>query len=49
MRRLFRPLWFLLALIFLIEAWIWDRLDPVVGWIVALVMSIREHRVSIVE
>ncbi|HUN11708.1 MAG TPA: hypothetical protein PLE50_05475 [Rhabdaerophilum sp.] len=35
MRRLLRPLWFLLALIFLVEAWIWDRLDPVVGWIVA--------------
>lgn len=35
MRRLLRPLWFLLALIFLVEAWIWDRLDPVVGWVVA--------------
>lgn len=35
MRRLLRPLWFLLALIFLLEAWIWERLDPAVGWIVA--------------
>lgn len=35
MRRLLRPLWFLLALIFLVEAWIWERLDPVVGWVIA--------------
>lgn len=34
MRRLLRPLWVLLALIFLIEAWLWDRLEPVVAWVV---------------
>jgi hypothetical protein len=35
MRRLLRPLWFLLALVFLFEAWLWDRLAPIVAWIVA--------------
>lgn len=35
MRRLTRFFWFLLALVFLFEAWIWERLAPVVGWIVA--------------
>ncbi len=34
MRRLFRPLWVALALIFLIEAWLWERLEPVVAWVV---------------
>jgi hypothetical protein len=35
MRRLLHPLWVLLALVFLFEAWLWDRLGPIVGWIVA--------------
>ena len=34
MRRLLRPLWILLALVFLFEAWLWERLKPVVGWFV---------------
>jgi hypothetical protein len=36
-RKLLRPpwLWLLLALIFLFEAWLWDHLAPIVGWIVA--------------
>lgn len=34
MRRLLQPLWFLLALIFLIEAWLWERLEPIVQWVV---------------
>lgn len=34
MRRLLRPLWVVLALIFLIEAWLWDRLEPIVAWVV---------------
>src|SRR5882724_11366574 len=34
MRRLLRPFWFLLALLFLIEAWLWDRLVPAIRWIV---------------
>jgi hypothetical protein len=33
-RRLLRPLWILLALIFLFEAWLWSHLAPIVGWIV---------------
>ena len=37
MRRLLRPLWFLLAVIFLVEAWIWEHLGPVVGRLVALI------------
>lgn len=41
MRRLLRPLWFLLALIFLIEAWIWERLEPVVEWVVARIPFAR--------
>jgi hypothetical protein len=35
MRRLLRPFLILLALIFLFEAWLWDRLAPVVAFIVA--------------
>src|SRR3979409_2584623 len=35
MRRLLRPLWILLALVFLIEAWLWAHLAPIVAWIVA--------------
>ena len=34
MRRLARPLWILLALVFLFEAWLWSHLAPAVGWIV---------------
>ncbi len=37
MRRVLQPLWFLLALIFLIEAWFWDHLEPVVARVVALI------------
>ncbi len=35
MRRLFRPIWLLLAVIFLIEAWLWDHLEPIVERVVA--------------
>ncbi len=35
MRRLLRPFLVLLALIFLLEAWLWEHLAPVVAWIVA--------------
>jgi hypothetical protein len=35
MRRLMRPFLVLLAIIFLIEAWLWRHLEPVVAWIVA--------------
>ena len=35
LRRLLQPLWVLLAVIFLIEAWLWDHLEPLVAWFVA--------------
>jgi hypothetical protein len=37
LRRLLQPIWVLLAVIFLIEAWLWDRLEPIVAWAVAKV------------
>src|ERR1700704_4322606 len=37
MRRLLRPVWVLLAVVFLIEAWLWDHLEPIVAWVVARV------------
>jgi hypothetical protein len=37
LRRLLQPFWVLLAVIFLIEAWLWDHLEPVVAWVVARV------------
>src|SRR5665213_1125281 len=36
MRRLLQPIWVLLAVIFLIEAWLWDHLEPIVAAVVAL-------------
>ncbi len=36
MRRLLQPVWVLLAIIFLIEAWLWDHLEPIVARFVAL-------------
>jgi hypothetical protein len=35
LRRLLQPFWVLLAIIFLIEAWLWEHLEPVVAKIVA--------------
>lgn len=37
LRRLLQPIWVLLAVIFLIEAWLWDHLEPVVARFVALI------------
>src|SRR6201991_686149 len=37
MRRLLQPLLVFLAIIFLIEAWLWDHLEPIVAWVVALI------------
>lgn len=34
MRRLARPFWIVLAVVFLFEAWLWEHLRPVVAWIV---------------
>ncbi len=35
--RWLRPLWIVLALLFLLEAWLWDHLEPVVARIVNIV------------
>ena len=37
MRRLLQPFWVLLAVIFLIEAWLWDHLEPIVARVVAAI------------
>jgi hypothetical protein len=37
LRRLLQPFWVLLAVIFLIEAWLWDHLEPIVARVVALI------------
>jgi hypothetical protein len=37
MKRLARPFWVALALLFLFEAWLWDNLQPVVGGIVGVI------------
>jgi hypothetical protein len=36
-RRLLQPIWVLLAVIFLIEAWLWDHLEPIVARVVELI------------
>src|SRR5712675_466401 len=35
--RLLQPIWILLAIIFLVEAWLWDHLEPIVARVVALI------------
>jgi hypothetical protein len=37
MRRFLQPIWILLAIIFLIEAWLWDHLEPIVARVVKLI------------
>jgi hypothetical protein len=37
LRKLTRAFWVVLAVLFLIEAWLWDHLEPVVARIVALI------------
>jgi len=36
-RRMARPLWVAAALLFLLEAWLWDRLAPVIAFMVNLI------------
>jgi len=36
MRRMLRPLWIFLALLFLLEAWLWDHLEPIVARVAGL-------------
>src|SRR5215210_5066376 len=51
MRRLLRPLWILLALIFLFEAWLWDHLAPGVRWLVERIAwrKLRERIATLIE
>src|SRR5258708_32694129 len=37
MRRVLKPLWILLAVIFLVEAWLWEHLRAAIAWAVNLV------------
>lgn len=37
MRRWLRPFWVLLALLFLLEAWLWDHLEPIVARVFGLI------------
>ncbi len=46
LRRLFRPVLILLALVFLFEAWLWSHLAPIVAWIVAHI-PLRELKARI--
>ena len=41
LRRLLQPVWVLLAIVFLIEAWLWDHLEPVVARVVAAIPLAR--------
>lgn len=41
LRRLLQPVWVLLAIVFLIEAWLWDHLEPIVARLVALIPLAR--------
>src|SRR5712675_3413790 len=46
LRRLLQPVWVLLAIIFLIEAWLWDHLEPIVAWFVALIPDRKSTRLN---
>jgi hypothetical protein len=48
LRRLLQPFWVLLAVIFLIEAWLWDHLEPIVARVVALI-PLREFKQWLAE
>src|ERR1041384_1235758 len=37
MRRLLKPLWILLALFFLVEAWLWEHLRPLIAAVVNVI------------
>ena len=51
MRRLLRPLWIFIALIFLLEAWLWTHLAPVVHWVVEHIAwrELRERLAARIE
>jgi hypothetical protein len=49
--RLLRPLWIVLALLFLLEAWLWDHLEPIVARVVNLVPwgKLKEKLARLIE
>jgi hypothetical protein len=51
LRRLLRPLWLLLALVFLFEAWLWSHLQPIVALLVDLVAwrRLKERLAAAIE
>jgi hypothetical protein len=51
LRRILRPLWLLLALLFLVEAWLWSHLEPIVGWLVDLIAwrKLKERAAAAIE
>jgi hypothetical protein len=51
MRRLLRPFLILLALVFLLEAWLWTHLAPIVAWVVARIplRAIKEKVAARIE
>src|SRR5436190_5811768 len=48
MRRLLQPFWVLLTVIFLIEAWLWDHLEPITARVVAWI-PLREFKQWLAE
>jgi hypothetical protein len=51
MNRFARPFWVILALLFLVEAWLWDHLKPVVARIVGVIPwgSLKPALIRLVE
>ena len=51
MRRWLRPLWVILALLFLLEAWLWDHLEPIVARVVNLIPwgALKEKLARLIE
>ena len=51
MRRALKPLWILLALVFLLEAWLWEHLRPLVAVVVNLIAwdKLKTHLARVVE
>ena len=50
-RHSLRPLWIVLALLFLLEAWLWDHLEPIVARVVNLVPwgKLKEKLARLIE
>src|SRR5664280_339888 len=51
MRRWLRPLWVILALLFLLEAWLWDHLEPIVARVVNFIPwgKLKEKLARLIE